>query len=109
VYLGAVIAAKDKVAQQFPNYFVNNNPSSGCIKANYRDRYDDAVVAKLNQAGLRAINDAGGEIAVKGGGVAKGTGFSEQFHLLFSNACIHPCNTLRSGCYRATCVPAWFN
>lgn len=106
-FIPAVVAAETAALQQHPEYLSGGTCVKTGLAANgvsWRDLYYNAVLANLNGAGLSAVNDAGGEIAVKSAGVAQGTGFSEQYQLLFSSACVHPC----PDCYRATCTPAWF-
>lgn len=89
-------------------------PGTSCLKSpNFWDAYYFDVVALLNKFyPVEAIVDdcagAGicGEIAVKGKGVLKGTGFSEQHQVLNSKGCMRYSS---AGAFRARCTPAWFD
>jgi hypothetical protein len=109
-YLAHFVAARDQVETQHPDYY--SNAAKTCIKTgkkggeSYRDLFGKAIAANMNAMGLKAGLDPNdrAEIRVKANGVVAGAGFSEQYHYLYSNACIHDC----PNCYRATCTPSWW-
>lgn len=84
-----------------------------CFKdISFWNPYYFEIVGGLNRSyPVEAIvDDCGGggicgEIAVKGLGVKKGTGFSEQHHILASSGCLR----IGGGAYRGRCTPAWFD
>jgi hypothetical protein len=99
-FLPNVDAAIDRVIAKHPEYFdLANVQGNGGYYVTRAQRYYEEVVQELGNAGLCAVVDGGGEIAVK-----SNNNFSDQYHIMVSAGYVRR----GDNSYRATCKPAWF-
>jgi hypothetical protein len=100
-FLREVDVAINRVVARHPELFdLDRVHGPGGFFVKDVDEYYRRVVQELGEgAGLCAIVDGGGEIAVK-----SNNDFSDQYHIMIS------AGHIRRGVasYRATCSPAWF-
>src|SRR5258705_8969854 len=99
-FLAQVNSAINRVVTKSPQIFdLDNARGDGGYYVKNVNQYFNQVVQELGNAGLCAVVDGGGEIAVK-----NNNKFSDQYHILISSGHIRRGETS----YRATCTPAWF-
>lgn len=99
-FLANVDAAINRVVQKRPDLFeLGDIRGQGGYFVKNVDEYYRQVVQELGNAGLCAIVDGGGEIAVKAD-----NRFSDQYHIMISSGYVRR----GDASYRATCEPAWF-
>lgn len=99
-FLAQVNSAINRVVTKSPQLFdLDNARGDGGYYVKNVNQYFNQVVQELGNAGLCAVVDGGGEIAVK-----TNNKFSDQYHILISSGHIRRGETS----YRATCTPAWF-
>jgi hypothetical protein len=99
-FLPNVDAAINRVVSKHPEYFdMDNVRGNGGYYVTRVEKYYAEVVQELGNAGLCAVVDGGGEIAVK-----TNNQFSDQYHIMISAGYVRR----GEASYRATCTPAWF-
>jgi hypothetical protein len=99
-FLEDVDSAINRVVQRRPDLFdLNNVRGNGGYFVTNPDGYFKQVVQELGNAGLCAVVDGGGEIAVK-----SQNSFNDQFSIMISAGYVRRGDSS----YRATCAPAWF-
>jgi len=99
-FLEDVDSAINRVVQRRPDLFdLNDVRGNGGYFVKNVDGYYKQVVQELGNAGLCAVVDGGGEIAVK-----SQNSFNDQFSIMISAGYVRRGDSS----YRATCSPAWF-
>lgn len=99
-FLQQVDAAINRVVLKYPHYFdLDVQRGNGGYLVKNVDGYYKQVVQELGNAGLCAVVDGGGEIAVK-----TNNRFNDQYHIMISSGHVRR----GDASYRATCFPAWF-
>jgi len=99
-FLKQVDAAINRVVAKSPQLFdLNVQRGDGGYLVKNVDQYYKQVVQELGNAGLCAVVDGGGEIAVK-----TNNRFNDQYHIMISSGHVRR----GDASYRATCSPAWF-
>ena len=99
-FLEDVDSAINRVVVRRPDLFdLDNVQGNGGYFIKNVDGYYKQVVQELGNAGLCAVVDGGGEIAVK-----SQNSFNDQFSIMVSAGYVRRGDTS----YRATCSPAWF-
>jgi hypothetical protein len=99
-FLKQVNDAIDRVVAKNPQIFdLNNQRGDGGYYVKAVNQYYNGVVQELGNAGLCAVVDGGGEIAVK-----TNNKWNDQYHIMISSGHVRR----GEASYRATCTPAWF-
>jgi hypothetical protein len=99
-FLKQVNEAIDRVVAKSPQIFdLNNQRGDGGYYVKAVNQYYNGVVQELGNAGLCAVVDGGGEIAVK-----TNNKWNDQYHIMISSGHVRR----GEASYRATCTPAWF-
>jgi hypothetical protein len=99
-FLEDVDGAINRVVQRRPDLFdLDDVRGNGGYFVKNVDGYYKQVVQELGNAGLCAVVDGGGEIAVK-----SQNSFNDQFSIMISAGYVRRGDSS----YRATCAPAWF-
>ena len=99
-FLKQVNDAIDRVVAKSPQIFdLNNQRGDGGYYVKAVNQYYNGVVQELGNAGLCAVVDGGGEIAVK-----TNNKWNDQYHIMISSGHVRR----GEASYRATCTPAWF-
>jgi hypothetical protein len=99
-FLKQVNDAINRVVAKNPQIFdLDNQRGDGGYYVKAVNQYYNGVVQELGNAGLCAVVDGGGEIAVK-----TNNKWNDQYHIMLSSGHVRRGPTS----YRATCSPAWF-
>ena len=99
-FLAQVNSAINRVVTRSPQIFdLDNARGDGGYYVKNVNQYYNQVVQELGNAGLCAVVDGGGEIAVK-----TNNKWNDQYHIMISSGHVRRGETS----YRATCTPAWF-
>ena len=99
-FLKQVNDAINRVVAKNPQIFdLNNQRGDGGYYVKAVNQYYNQVVQELGNAGICAVVDGGGEIAVK-----TNNRYNDQYHIMISSGHVRR----GEASYRATCSPAWF-
>jgi hypothetical protein len=99
-FLAQVNSAINRVVTKSPEIFdLDNQRGDGGYYVKNVNQYYNQVVQELGNAGLCAVVDGGGEIAVK-----TNNKWNDQYHIMISSGHVRR----GDASYRATCTPAWF-
>lgn len=99
-FLAQVNSAINRVVTKSPQIFdLDNQRGDGGYFVKNVNQYYNQVVQELGNAGLCAVVDGGGEIAVK-----TNNKYNDQYHIMISSGHVRR----GDASYRATCTPAWF-
>jgi hypothetical protein len=99
-FLRQVNDAIDRVVTKNPQIFdLSNQRGDGGYYVKQVNQYYNQVVQELGNAGLCAVVDGGGEIAVK-----TNNKWNDQYNIMISSGHVRRGDSS----YRATCTPAWF-
>jgi hypothetical protein len=99
-FLAQVNSAINRVVAKSPQIFdLDNQRGDGGYYVKNVNQYYNQVVQELGNAGLCAVVDGGGEIAVK-----TNNKWNDQYHIMISSGHVRR----GDASYRATCTPAWF-